>query len=78
MKTGKSITGLYNKINIDYSEQADTERKYPPVCCVIYFVGIYRQRKILCVRIISRTFRSVLRTINENYMKNVILNPDEN
>ncbi len=31
MKTGKPITGLYNKINIDYSEQADTEREYPPV-----------------------------------------------
>ena len=30
MKTGKPITGLYNKINIDYSKQADTEREYPP------------------------------------------------
>lgn len=77
MKTGKPITGLYNKINIDYSKQADTEREYPPACCAIYFVGISRQRKILCVRIISRTFRAVLRTINENYTKNAILNPDE-
>ena len=33
MKTGKPITGLYNKINIDYSKQADTEREYPPACC---------------------------------------------
>lgn len=52
MKTGKPITGLYNKINIDYSEQADTEREYPPACCAgkegYRYANCLRAAKVLC------------------------------